>query len=89
MVAIGVAMRRQVCWHGFACNLTTDLNFFRNINPCGMSSDLVTRWDDHAPVTSMKAYALEMSERFSGMERLVQQNDDNHRKIVELQRILG
>jgi len=64
MVAIGVAMRRQVCWHGFACNLTTDLNYFRNINPCGMSSDLVTRWDDHAPAPSMKAYALEMSERF-------------------------
>ena len=64
MVAIGVAMRRQVCWHGFACNLTTDLHYFRQINPCGMSSDLVTRWQDHAPVPNMKEYALEMSARF-------------------------
>ena len=64
MVAIGVAMRRQVCWHGFACNLTTDLNYFRQINPCGMSSDLVTRWQDHAPAPEMKAYALAMSTRF-------------------------
>lgn len=64
LVAIGVAMRRQVCWHGFACNLTTDLNYFRQINPCGMSSDLVTRWQDHAPVPNMKEYALEMSVRF-------------------------
>lgn len=64
LVAIGVAMRRQVCWHGFACNLTTDLNYFRQINPCGMSSDLVTRWQDHAPVPNMKEYALEMSGRF-------------------------
>ena len=64
LVALGVAMRRQVCWHGFACNLTTDLNYFRQINPCGMSSDLVTRWEDHAPVPNMEAYALEMSARF-------------------------
>ena len=64
MVAIGVAMRRQVCWHGFACNITTDLNYFRQINPCGMSSDLVTRWKDHAHAPEMKTYALEMSTRF-------------------------
>ena len=64
MVAIGVAMRRQVCWHGFACNITTDLNYFRQINPCGMSSDLVTRWEDHARAPEMKTYALAMSTRF-------------------------
>ena len=57
-------MRRQVCWHGFACNLTTDLDYFRQINPCGMSSDLVTLWQDHAPVPNMTDYALEMSTRF-------------------------
>ena len=64
MVAIGVAMRRQVCWHGFACNLNTDLNYFRQINPCGMSSDLVTSWEDHASAPNIKEYALEMSSRF-------------------------
>lgn len=64
MVAIGVAMRRQVCWHGFACNLTVDLSHFRNINPCGMSSDLVTRWADHQPPPKMEEYALELGERF-------------------------
>ena len=64
MVAIGVAMRRQVCWHGFACNLTVDLSYFQNINPCGMSSDLVTRWSDHATPPNMKDYALELGARF-------------------------
>jgi len=64
MVAIGVAMRRQVCWHGFACNLTTDLQYFQNINPCGMSADLVTRWQDHQPAPHMPEYALEVGERF-------------------------
>ena len=65
MVAIGIAMRRQVCWHGFACNLSTNLHYFRNINPCGMSSDLVTRWQDHMPAPQLESYALELGERFS------------------------
>ena len=64
MVAIGVAMRRQVCWHGFACNITTNLEYFRQINPCGMSSELVTRWQDHAAAPVMEDYALELGTRF-------------------------
>lgn len=64
MVAIGVAMRRQVCWHGFACNLTTNLQYFQNINPCGMSSDLVTRWQDHQPPPNMQEYAFDVGDRF-------------------------
>ncbi len=65
MVAIGVAMRRWVCWHGFACNLTVDLNYYQQINPCGMSSDLVTRWSDHAPAPDMKNYAEQLGKRFA------------------------
>ena len=65
MVAIGVAMRRWTCWHGFACNLTVDLNFYRQINPCGMSSNLVTRWCDHAPEPDMKSYAEQLGLRFA------------------------
>lgn len=65
MVAIGVAMRRWVCWHGFACNLTVNLDYFRQINPCGMSSDLVTRWSDHQPAPDLETYALILGQRFS------------------------
>lgn len=47
VMAIGIAAKRWVTWHGFALNLTTDLSFFQRINPCGMDSQLVTRLADH------------------------------------------
>lgn len=47
MMAIGIAAKRWVTWHGFALNHTTDLTYFERINPCGMNSQLVTRLADH------------------------------------------
>ncbi len=47
MVAIGIALRKWVTWHGFAWNINTDLSYFHKINPCGMSSDLVTSLAEH------------------------------------------
>jgi lipoyl(octanoyl) transferase len=46
VAAIGVRIRRGVSLHGVAMNVTTDLNYFNLIVPCG----LVGR-----PVTSLKA----------------------------------
>ena len=48
--AIGIGCRRWVTWHGFALNLTTDLDFFQRINPCGLPQGTVTRMADHLPV---------------------------------------
>ena len=51
IMAIGIAAKRWVTWHGFALNHTTDLEYFQRINPCGMSSQLVTRIADHVDPT--------------------------------------
>ena len=48
MVAIGISLRRWVSWHGFALNIDVDLSYYHRINPCGMSSQLVTRLNDHS-----------------------------------------
>ncbi|MDE6268121.1 MAG: lipoyl(octanoyl) transferase LipB [Muribaculaceae bacterium] len=40
--AIGIKVRRGVTMHGLALNVSTDLRWFGNINPCGFSSDSVT-----------------------------------------------
>ena len=47
LVAVGIACRRWVTWHGFACNVDLDLKPYASFNPCGMKSNLVTRLADH------------------------------------------
>src|SRR5262249_36220189 len=42
IAAIGVAVRRGVTYHGLALNVSTDLNYFRRIVPCGLSWSQVT-----------------------------------------------
>lgn len=54
--AMGVRCSRWVTMHGFAFNVNTDLNYFKNIVPCGI---------DDKDVTSMQrelGYALNMEE---------------------------
>lgn len=42
VVAIGVAVRRDVSFHGFALNVATDLTHFEYIVPCGLTDKGVT-----------------------------------------------
>jgi len=46
--SIGVAVRRWVAWHGFALNVSTELDAFRSFRPCGLDPDVMTRLADHA-----------------------------------------
>jgi lipoate-protein ligase B len=42
VASIGVAVRRWVTMHGFALNVTTELERFRSINPCGLEAQVMT-----------------------------------------------
>jgi len=37
LAAIGVAVSRWVSYHGLALNVNTDLEYFKHINPCGIT----------------------------------------------------
>jgi lipoyl(octanoyl) transferase len=42
IASIGVAVKKWVTYHGLALNVNTDLNAFRQINPCGLQSQVMT-----------------------------------------------
>jgi len=42
VASIGIAVRRWVTMHGFALNVTTELERFRSINPCGLEAAVMT-----------------------------------------------
>ena len=46
LASIGVAVRKWVTYHGIALNVTTDLAYFRQINPCGLESQVMSRMAD-------------------------------------------
>lgn len=43
VASVGVAVTATwVTWHGIAINVSTDLDYFRRINPCGMEAGLMS-----------------------------------------------
>jgi lipoyl(octanoyl) transferase len=42
LCSLGVAARQWVTFHGLALNVTTDLSYFRRINPCGFEASVMT-----------------------------------------------
>ena len=42
LCSMGIACRKWVTFHGLALNVTTDLSYFRRINPCGFEASVMT-----------------------------------------------
>lgn len=45
--SIGIACRKWVTWHGLALNLNASLEAFEQIDPCGLTTEEITRLSDH------------------------------------------
>ena len=61
--AMGVRCSRWVTMHGFALNVNTDLNYFNNIIPCGITDKKVAAMQEElgreVPVAEVKAKLLQ------------------------------
>jgi lipoate-protein ligase B len=42
IASIGIAFKNWISYHGFALNVNTDISYFFKINPCGLSSSVMT-----------------------------------------------
>lgn len=46
IASLGIAVRKNVSWHGLAFNVNTDLSYFRKISPCGFSPEVMTSLEE-------------------------------------------
>ena len=70
IASIGVAVRRRVTFHGFALNVSVDLDWFHLINPCGMPEVEMTSVCREGGVTadsSVRAAVISGFERVFGV----------------------
>jgi len=67
--AIGIHVSRGITSHGFAFNVTTDLSYFRLINPCGITDRPVTSLENEVPdpaaLPPLDSVAHEAARQFS------------------------
>jgi len=67
--AVGAAINRWITWHGIAFNVNTDLNYFKFINPCGITD---------FGVTSLEKLGVE-----AGMDEVLNKMIDKFRQVFD------
>lgn len=72
LCSMGIACRQWVTFHGLALNVTTDLAYFRRINPCGFESSVMTSMAaqiGEVDIAAVRAVLAEELGRQLGRER--------------------
>jgi lipoyl(octanoyl) transferase len=80
IAAVGVHISRAVTSHGFALNVTTNLDYFKLIVPCGISDKPVTSLEQE-----MAQSSLSRDRKVPGLEELAQQVARNFGRVFEAQ----
>jgi lipoyl(octanoyl) transferase len=80
LCAIGVAVKEGVSFHGFALNVSTDLNDFSVIVPCGLKGKGVTSLERllgrKVPMAEVKARVVEAFAQVFGMKPRLWRKDE-------------
>jgi lipoyl(octanoyl) transferase len=62
LCSMGIACRKWVTFHGLALNVTTDLSYFRRINPCGFEASVMSALDQLVAVDPAQVKAALVEE---------------------------
>jgi len=65
LAALGLKIRRQCSYHGFALNVAMDLEPFGRINPCGFENLPVTQLSEICSVASLDVVRNDLEREFS------------------------
>ena len=86
VVAIGVAIKRNVSFHGFAMNVHTNLEHFTYIVPCGLADKGVTSLSKltgrHVPLEEVKPKMLQEFKNIFSTPSPEEQDKDRERQEV-------
>lgn len=82
IAAIGVKVTRWVTMHGFALNVSTDLNYFERIVPCGIENCRVTSMHELTGENySLKEVSEKVSENFQTVFGIKNKMKKSRKKI--------
>ena len=67
IAAFGIAISRWVTYHGFSVNISTDLNNYLGIVPCGMAGSSVTSLQDLGVAVSFEEFDAVLQQKFDAI----------------------
>lgn len=67
LCSMGIACRKWVTFHGLALNVTTDLAYFRRINPCGFESSIMTSMAEQVGAIEFAAVKAALAEELGAV----------------------
>lgn len=66
IASIGIAVKNWITYHGSATNITTELQDFQTINPCGLQADIMTSLQkETGRVVALSEFSAVLLEKYS------------------------
>lgn len=64
IASLGIRVKKWVTFHGIALNIHTDLNYYNNISPCGLSADIMTSIKEMGKEVTFQSFDEKLIDNF-------------------------